>query len=326
MELSIIIPVYNAEKFLDECLNSVKKIKNINFECLMIDDGSTDSSKEICKKYVDEKFKYMFKENSGVSSTRNYGMEKAKGEYILFLDADDYLNEDIEEILMEAINSKSDFVVFDYKIDLGGKEIHKRYLKQKEDLLEDIIYKIYSTSELNTCWGKLFKSNIIKNNGLNFYEDIKIGEDQLFVMEYINLAKTIKNMKAEILTYRINNLSAMNTYNPYSRLDDFEKCYFRMRNTAIAKKSEKILNEMNYNCFNSITHYFRQLSNIVGIFEYLRVYRFQVHSNIVQEIARNLSSKKQLKFIKRIELFLIQKKMNIGGIYFFFKGKLKTNL
>lgn len=326
MEVSIIIPIYNAEKFLDECLNSVKKIKNINFECLMIDDGSNDSSKDICKKYVDEKFKYIFKENSGVSSTRNYGIEKAKGEYILFLDADDYLNNDIEEILINAINSKSDFVIFDYKIDLDGKEIHKRYVKQKEGLLEDVIYKMYATSELNTCWGKLFKSNIIKDNRLKFYEDIKIGEDQLFVMEYINLIKNVKNIKGEILTYRINNLSAMNTYNPYSRLSDFEKCYFRMKNTSMAKKSERILNQMNHNCFNIITHYFRQLSNIIGIFEYLRIYTSQVHSKIVQEVVWNLSYKKELSLIKRIELLLIQKKLNIGGIYFFLKGKLKTNL
>lgn len=326
MELSIIIPIYNAEKFLDECLNSVKNIKNIDFECLMIDDGSTDGSKDICAKYVNERFKYIFKENSGVSSTRNYGIKKAKGEYILFLDADDYLNEEIEEILLNAIDSKSDFVIFDYNIDLNGKKIHKGYLKQKEDLLEDVIYKIYSTSELNTCWGKLFKSNIIKNNGLNFYEDIKIGEDQLFVMEYINLIKNVENIKSEILTYRINNLSAMNNYNPYSRFDDFEKCYFRMKNTSIAKKSKKVLNEMNYNYFNSITHYFRQLSNMVGIAEYLRIYTSQLNSNIISEVIGDLTIEEKVKFIKRIELFLIQKKINSGGIYFFIKGKLRANL
>lgn len=326
MDLSIIIPIYNSEKFLEQCLNSVKNIKNINFECLMIDDGSTDGSKDICKKYVDEKFKYIFKENSGVSSTRNYGLKKAQGEYILFLDADDYLNEGIEEILIEAINSNSDLIIFDYKIDLNGKDIHKRYIKQKEDLLNDVIYKIYSTSELNTCWAKLFKNKIIKNNGLAFYEDIKIGEDHLFVMEYINLIKSVKNIECEILTYRINNLSAMNNYNPYSRLGDFEKCYFKMRNTLIAKKSKEILNQIDCNSFNIITHYFRQLSNNVSIFEYFKIYKSQINNNVVQQIAYNLSYKESPNFIKSIELFLIQKKINIGGLYFFLKGKIKKNL
>lgn len=326
MYLSIIVPIYNAEKFLDKCLSSVKNIKNIDFECLMIDDGSTDESYEICKRYVDKNFKYIFKENSGVSSTRNYGIEKSKGKYILFLDADDYLNENVEELLINAINSKSDFVVFDYKIDLYGKEVHKKYIKEKNDLLEDVIYKIYSTAELNTCWAKLFKSDVIKKNKLNFYQDIRIGEDQIFVMEYINCIESVKNIEGEILTYRINTSSAMNTYNPHCRFSDFEKSYFKIKNTRFAKESENILNEMNYNFFNSITHYFRQLSNMVGIGEYLKIYNSQVNSNLVKEIAQNLKDKKELKFIKRIELFLIQNKKRFGGLYFFFKGKLKTSL
>ena len=145
-------------------------------------------------------------------------------------------------------------------------------------------------------------------------------------MEYINCIESVKNIEGEILTYRINTSSAMNTYNPHCRFSDFEKSYFKIKNTRFAKESENILNEMNYNFFNSITHYFRQLSNMVGIGEYLKIYNSQVNSNLVKEIAQNLKDKKELKFIKRIELFLIQNKKRFGGLYFFFKGKLKTSL
>lgn len=326
MELSIIIPIYNAEKFLEQCLNSVKNIKNIDFECLMVDDGSTDRSKDICEKYVNERFKYIFKENSGVSSTRNYGIKKAQGKYIIFLDADDYLNDDIEEILIDAINSKSDFVIFDYKIDLDGKEIHKRYIKQKEDLLEDVIYKMYSTSELNTCWGKLFKSNIIKGNGLKFYEDIKIGEDKIFVMEYINFIKQPIYFSCEILTYRINKLSVMNNYNPNDRWIDFKRCYSKMKDTNIANKSEYILQEMKISLLKEITYHFRHISTYVSINNYLKIYLYQVNDDITKEVISGVKNLSNMNLIKRVELSLIKKKSILGGIYFFVKGKLNSKL
>ncbi len=94
INVSVIIPIYNAEKYLDECLSSVAGQTYSNFECVMIDDGSKDSSAEIAKSYAarDGRFKYFYQDNAGVSAARNYGIDVCKGEYIVFVDSDDVIS------------------------------------------------------------------------------------------------------------------------------------------------------------------------------------------------------------------------------------------
>lgn len=322
MELSIIIPIYNAEKYLVECLNSVQNIYNIDFECLMIDDGSSDNSKLICEKYVNERFKYIYKTNSGVSSTRNYGMRQAKGKHILFLDADDYLNKNIEESIINAMKQEIDFTVFDYKINLNGKINDKKFIQEKDDILEDVIYKIYATSELNTCWGKLFNKKIIQDNGLEFYEDIKIGEDQIFVMEYINLIKSVQYVDEEVLTYRINQMSAMNKYDPNKRWSDLKKCYGLMNNKSLVKNSHEIFIAMNYSYLNSITYYFRQLPNIVDMRYYYKLYNLRLKDKLLNEIFDNIKYTPNINILKKLEFFFLKYQLKVGALYFFIKGKI----
>lgn len=326
MQLSIIIPIYNSEKYLQECLNSIKNISNIDFECLMIDDGSLDASKVICERFINDRFKYFYKNNSGVSCTRNYGIKQAKGKYLLFLDADDYLNRNIEKSLIKAMKDEIDFTIFDYEIKINKKRVHKKITQDKDDILEDTIYKIYSTAELNTCWGKLFKKKIIEKNGLKFYEDIKIGEDQIFVMEYINLIKSVQYIHEEILTYRINKMSAMNTYNPDERWNDLKRCYMIAKKTQIIQKYTDLFMLMSYSYMNEITYHFRQLSNILSIGNYLKVYNLRLKDDLLSEIVGNIDCIKKMGMLKRMELFYLINKVKFGGLYFFIKGKiLKLN-
>ena len=115
--ISIIVPIYNVEKYLRQCLDSIQDQSYQNFECLLINDGSPDNSADICKEYVskDPRFRYIEKENGGVSSARNLGLEHSKGEYITFIDSDDWVDLDYLEVLHSKIKEyNTDFVISSY--------------------------------------------------------------------------------------------------------------------------------------------------------------------------------------------------------------------
>ena len=116
--VSIVVPIYNVENYLRQCLDSIMGQTYQNFECLLINDGSPDHSADICREYVskDSRFKYFEKENGGVSSARNLGIERSEGAYITFIDSDDWVESDYLEVLYKAlIDEKADITVSTYK-------------------------------------------------------------------------------------------------------------------------------------------------------------------------------------------------------------------
>ena len=134
VELSIIVPVYNVEKYLEECLNSISRIKDINYEILIVNDGSPDNSQKIidefCKNNI--RAKSFIKENGGISSARNYGLKRAKGEYIWFVDSDDFVDANEFEKFYSRIDKKI------YDIIIGNYIRYQNKVKTKEvRLLED---------------------------------------------------------------------------------------------------------------------------------------------------------------------------------------------
>ena len=192
--ITIIIPLYNKEKYIYKCLNSILLQSYGFYEVLIIDDGSTDNSAKICEEFYskDKRFKYFSKENGGVSSARNLGIEKAKYDYIVFVDADDYIEEDYLKSLTEY---ECDLVVEGFKKDENGffsefhifnEECNKnqmlKYLMRKE------IANIFSVPYL-----KLFKLEYIKNNNIRFNEKISFGEDFDFVLKYLRTMSLYKS-------------------------------------------------------------------------------------------------------------------------------------
>ena len=123
--ISVIVPVYNAEKYLDKCVNSIINQKYTNLEIILVDDGSKDNSLDLCKKYAekDNRIKVIHKENGGLSSARNVGLAVARGEYIMFCDPDDlYLPNSCKVMLNEIIKTHADYVIGNYKnLDEDGK-------------------------------------------------------------------------------------------------------------------------------------------------------------------------------------------------------------
>ncbi len=173
--ISVIIPVYNVEKYLPRCLDSVVAQTYTNLEIILVDDGSTDTSGKICDEYAkrDARIKVIHKQNGGVSSARNAALKICTGQYVGFVDSDDYIERDMFEYLLNLIiSSKADLA----RCEIIGKNnlFIKAQAIKSSDALEKCLPNIY-------LWNMLFPRDIIAN--LSFDEDIFFGEDMKFCVE-----------------------------------------------------------------------------------------------------------------------------------------------
>ena len=198
MTISVIVPIYNAEKFLHYCIDSILNQSFVDFEILLVNDGSTDNSGKISDKYAekDTRVKVIHKQNGGVSSARNAGIEAAQGEYICFVDSDDYLESNYLKELIETTKKYPDFdnvwCGFQTVEDYNGK--NKEAVIAKNDTgiscysLEDIMILHERWLDASPC-NKLFNKRVVVNNNIKFPEDLSLGEDLLFNFEYLDSTK-----------------------------------------------------------------------------------------------------------------------------------------
>ena len=204
--LSIIIPVYNAESYLSRCLDSIFEQSFTSYEVILVDDGSTDSSSLICDRYssTDPRFRTVHKKNGGVGSARNAGMNLAKGEYVMFVDADDALLPDALETLMENVTGE-DLVVGGYTTYIAGvpgREVHPsgdcsygsgsmdRFFQSNVRRGNDLV---------EVPRAKLFRRKAL--GGLCFREDLNYGEDRLFVMNFLSSCSSLRTCKVAVYAY-----------------------------------------------------------------------------------------------------------------------------
>lgn len=188
--VSIIIPVYNAEDFLHRCVDSILAQSSTDWELLLIDDGSKDSSGIICDEYAvkDKRIRVFHKENGGVSSARNLGLDHARGEWVTFVDSDDYLDGCYLR-QFKIYNSKIDFHCCHIQVE-GWKEwVSYPFADKTWDNMPDFFSE--NLQKLNFVSAKLFKLRIINEYNLRFDEDIKYGEDTLFVYSYLVYTKKV---------------------------------------------------------------------------------------------------------------------------------------
>ena len=186
-KISIIVPVYKVEKYLRQCLDSIVAQTFTDWECILIDDGSPDASGNICDEYdeMDCRIVVLHKKNEGVSLARNDGMKVAKGEYIVFIDADDWIDKDYIENLL--LNKDFALVVAGYR-EYGVSQIEKGPQESKKVSVVQDIPKIWadpSNSYWWFVWGKLFKKEVITKNHLLFKSGMIYLEDFCFVLEYL---------------------------------------------------------------------------------------------------------------------------------------------
>lgn len=210
-EISVIVPVYNAEKFLNQCIDSILTQDFSDFELLLIDDGSKDKSGKICDAYAqkDRRVKVFHKENEGVSAARNLGIDNAKGEYIAFIDSDDYIDADYFSILM-----KDD--IFDLVV-TGYTEIYPFKNSFSFDNVVSAESKI--SCMLASClnnellfrvpWCKRYKLSILKANSVYFNPSLKYAEDTIFVFTYLLFCHNLSFRSGIPYHYRVSTCAGM---------------------------------------------------------------------------------------------------------------------
>lgn len=199
-DISIIVPIYNAEKYIKKCLDSIINQTKKEIEIILINDGSTDNTENIIKEYKDKRIKYFKNTNHGIGYTRNFGIDKSTSKYIMFLDSDDYLEKTAcEELFKKAEKDNLDIVISDfYKVYEDRIEVIKlpsfkdSSLKENPDIL---------TEYLNP-WAKLYNSKLVKDNNIKFVEDLKY-EDAPFVIEALDKAKKIGKVNKPLNYYVI---------------------------------------------------------------------------------------------------------------------------
>ena len=183
INISIIIPVYNAERTLRKCIDSIMVQEYKDFELILIDDGSKDMSSQICDEYAakDKRIKVIHKQNGGVSSARNAGLEIAQGQWITFVDSDDYIS---DHYLFDLKDSMADLVICEICYLVGNKFTDSLNVIECKDLtLIHFIRDYLNNPILRAPWAKFYRCELVGN--IRFHEDMKIGEDACFVFQYL---------------------------------------------------------------------------------------------------------------------------------------------
>ncbi len=306
-KISIIIPVYNAEKYIKRCIKSIKSQTYENYEAIFIDDGSTDKSLEIIQENINNKMIVITQKNKGVSTARNIGIYKATGDYITFIDSDDeYMPNYLEEMHKNIVEENADISICNYvevynnteknislpinKTNLNNDEIKKELVarmigKEKND---DIII-------WGTVWRNLIKISFLKDTGITFDEKIQLSEDFMFLIELYCNAHNITIIDKNLYKYYRNQTSALNKYtedalaknlynhnklieiiNKYKleKLTNirYKKNRFRMYTTLISNAVRQENKKKEINEIEEIIKNYKEYNGLSGIYKNLNLY------------------------------------------------------
>lgn len=312
IEASIIIPVYNTAGYIERAVKSVLNQTFQNFEIILVDDGSTDTSWEVCKQLINlsEKIHIFHKENAGVSSARNLGLREAKGKYIFFLDSDDewkqnlleqiiscFYRTDCDCVRFQAVSTDSD--IFSYRV----PEVEEATFQQRDFLVKAMSDREYHLNISSACWGA-YRNSLVRRENIYFSEKLAQGEDGLFVLNYLVECKKIAYLNERLYIYHI--------YNPEERL-------------SATGRGEKVLYdayELHFLLYNKL---YEKYEDIFLEEEKESVYAF-FYDRMIAYLVRFASYSKHLKWkdkIDKIRILLNSKLMKEAAIYY--KPSRKTD-
>lgn len=256
MFFSIIVPVYNVEKYLDECINSILMQSYTKFELILVDDGSKDNSSTICDKYAlkDQRVRVIHKINGGLSDARNVGTDSAKGDYVIYIDSDDYIC-DID--FLNKINQKAkkgiDIICYKFKKYFEDKDVFGECsfscpnIEKVNTLAERINEMVRRDAFYCSAWSKAIRLDIIKNNNIKFEKGL-LGEDQEWYYHILVNTKTITYIDEVFLIYRQRANSITSSWKIKNLVDCIyvvNKWYYQIPNEKIDENyKEALLNSV----------------------------------------------------------------------------------
>ncbi|MBR6253317.1 MAG: glycosyltransferase family 2 protein [Clostridia bacterium] len=303
--ISVIIPVYNVEKYLNECIDSVINSTYKDLEIILVDDGSSDNCPQICDKYacMDNRIKVIHKENEGLSSARNEGINIANGDYISFIDSDDYISTNLYEIAVDIINEQNcDIFSFGYYLKYGNKNKFK--LKPNTFL----VLKPYEAIEkLNlfdymgvSSWNKIFKKSLFSN--IRFPVGA-LSEDNFTIYKLFDNANSIIYDSIPLYYYRQrkNSITTKTSFvNDFPIRADFEMLSFVEENypqIILSAKSRFVFDSIGvYNCYLTNTTSLKDYKNI--IFDSIMIY----YKDLIKYVELPISRRIQLFIFKNFNL------------------------
>lgn len=297
LKLDIIIPVYNAEKYLENCIKSIKLHENKNIRAILVNDGSTDNSLELCNKFKGEYDNVVVinQGNSGVSVARNTGLSHIIGDYITFMDPDDQYEDGYIKKCLEEIEKYGypDVAITSYKRVYGQERIENNLFSETESTIfagTDILKKLYGMSveevvnpatinDLSPVWGKFYKQEIISNK--KFLDVREVGsEDLWFNIETFCSVNSVLYIPKYYYLYTKNNSRSLTTNFDKSLLKSWERLFYLIRKLAVKKKyTEEYFERLD------IRQYLSKMSLILVVFN-----------------SKNLTVRQKLKLAKEIAI------------------------
>lgn len=238
--ISIIVPVYNVEKYIERCIESIIGQDFQNWELLLVNDGSTDSSGDLCNIYAakDKRIKVYHKINGGVSSARNYALDVCSGDYITFLDSDDYLSSNtLSELYSIVKDLKADILDFPYLHFAGNKKLEKLVSSDSTyvyDTMDAISNYWFEIPRFESC-ARLYKKELI--GSIRFDPNLKVGEDTAFFVNYLLRVKRYATTNRGLYMYRFREDSVMNSLSREDIWQNDEKLLNCISKTSIVNTS-----------------------------------------------------------------------------------------
>lgn len=270
-EVSVIIPVYRVEDYINQCVDSVLSQSFPNIEIILVDDGSTDNCGAICDDYIeiDERIKVIHKSNGGLSDARNAGLNLAEGKYIYFLDSDDWIDEKLLERVINYMRKGYDLVAFNsYWAETGGNFEKVTHLSDSFEINDDLSRNefylgTFLLSKIGwSAWDRVFKRSIIEDNEIRFADNNKIFlEDLYFSCCYCAYVKNIISLDDRLLYYRQRENSILHTEKSevnFNRINELAKAVFCYYN--------------NHDACNGLLSIFPQIYYLI-LFNYLVSFR-----------------------------------------------------
>lgn len=327
--VSIIIPVYNAEESLHNCVESVLDQTYQHIEIIMVNDGSTDCSKDICEYYasMDQRIKVIHQQNAGPSAARNKGIEHATGDYIQFIDADDYMKPIMTEELVKAMSKNAQLVICGYQAIYGT--LLKKYMPSRTGVYKQsdfmqYIGELYKDILLPSPCNKLYDATLINQFQLRFLEHIKVGEDLLFNLAYIKICPAIRIIDSLLYNYVIQDDHSLsrafnkNFFANQRMLHDQVKTFLQ-RESYYSKKNKYFLNVIYANSIiNSLGNLFHQNSALTATEK----------KEQIREIIANVNLKQEVDFNNSVQAKIIGqmiKMKSVHQIYLFFRLKMSSS-
>lgn len=237
-KLSVIVAAYNVEKYIDKCLNSLVNQTYKEMEILVVNDGSTDNTRDIIRKYEKnyKNLKLLDKKNEGLSSARNFALKDVKTKYVTFVDGDDYLDLNTYNIGMKKIeDEESDLMIFNYKKIYPQKITHVKLNEKiyKKDFLKYLFSK--SKEADIVVWNKIFKKEIIEKNNI-YFENKAYFEDTGFIFRYLYFVKNVSLINLPLYNYVQRQNSITKKFNPII-INSFKNTYRLIKNFYIKNES-----------------------------------------------------------------------------------------